>query len=174
MPSACRRTTSALRPTSGSRPSVNTTSQSSTLGAITSYAHEVLTAASNRGAPGAEERVVAARRAAGVSLGEAEVSLERLLAEPLGDKEAAEDAMLLVTYARRLGSALTHQPTRQRERAMKRFTSVRHAQRFLSACSGISAHFRPRRHRLSATQWRTEIDERFAVWREVTALDAAA
>ena len=68
----------------------------------------------------------------------------------------------------------SHQPTRQRERGMKRFKSVRHAQRFLSAFSGISAHFRPRRHRLSATQWRTEIDERFAVWREVTALDAAA
>ena len=68
----------------------------------------------------------------------------------------------------------SHQPTRQRERAMKRFTSVRHAQRFLSAFSGISAHFRPPRHRLSATQWRTVIDERFAVWREVTGLDAAA
>jgi len=37
----------------------------------------------------------------------------------------------------------SHQPTRQRERAMKRFKSVRHAQRFLSAFSGISAHFRP-------------------------------
>jgi putative transposase len=68
----------------------------------------------------------------------------------------------------------SHQRTRQRERAMKRCTSVRHAQRFLSAVSGISAHFRPRRHRLSATQWRTETDQRFAVWREVTALDAAA
>jgi putative transposase len=68
----------------------------------------------------------------------------------------------------------SHQPTRQRERAMKRFKSVPHAQRFLSAFSGISAPFRPRRHRLSATQWRTEIDERFAVWCEVTALDAAA
>jgi putative transposase len=51
---------------------------------------------------------------------------------------------------------------------------VRHAQRFLSAFSGISAHFRPRRHRLSATQWRTEMAERFTVWREVTTLDAAA
>ena len=60
------------------------------------------------------------------------------------------------------------------DRPRKRFKSVRHAQRFLSAFSAISAHFRPRRHRLSATQWRTEIDERFAVWREVTALDAAA
>ena len=42
----------------------------------------------------------------------------------------------------------SHQPTRHRERAMKRFTSIRHAQRFLSAFSGISPHFRPRRHLL--------------------------
>jgi putative transposase len=39
----------------------------------------------------------------------------------------------------------SHQPTRQRERSMKRFKSIRHAQRFLSAFSGISPHFRPRR-----------------------------
>ena len=32
----------------------------------------------------------------------------------------------------------SHQPTRHRERAMKRFKSIRHAQRFLSAFSGIS------------------------------------
>ena len=37
----------------------------------------------------------------------------------------------------------SHQPTRQRERAMKRFKSIRHAQRFLSAFSGISPHFPP-------------------------------
>ena len=68
----------------------------------------------------------------------------------------------------------SHQPTRQRERAMKRFKSMRHAQRFLSAFSFISAHFRPRRHRLGAAQWRTEMADRFAEWRQVTALDAAA
>jgi putative transposase len=38
----------------------------------------------------------------------------------------------------------SHQPTRQRERAMKRFTSAGHAQRFLSAFSGISPHFSAR------------------------------
>ena len=48
----------------------------------------------------------------------------------------------------------SHQPTRQRERAMKRFTSPGHAQRLLSAFSRISPHFRPRRHLLSATGWR--------------------
>jgi hypothetical protein len=67
----------------------------------------------------------------------------------------------------------SHQPTRQRERAMKRFTS-RHGQRFLSAVSGISAHFRPRRHLLSAIDWRTEMADRFAVWCQVAAPDAAA
>ncbi|MGW4985691.1 IS6 family transposase [Streptomyces mirabilis] len=40
----------------------------------------------------------------------------------------------------------SHQPTRQRERAMKGFRSAGGAQRFLSAFSGISPHFRPRRH----------------------------
>jgi putative transposase len=67
----------------------------------------------------------------------------------------------------------SHQPTRQRERAMKRFTSPGHAQRFLSAFSSISPHFRPRRHRLTATEWRTEMADRFAVWEEVTVTDAA-
>jgi putative transposase len=37
----------------------------------------------------------------------------------------------------------SHQPTRQRERAMKRFRSTGGAQPFLSAFSGISPHFRP-------------------------------
>jgi putative transposase len=68
----------------------------------------------------------------------------------------------------------SHQPTRQRERAMKRFKSARHAQRFLSAFSGISPHFRPRRHRLTADDYRTEMTRRFAVWNEVTGLTAAA
>ncbi|MGH3855877.1 MAG: hypothetical protein ACRDR6_20795 [Pseudonocardiaceae bacterium] len=44
------------------------------------------------------------------------------------------------------GSENSHQPTRQREQAMKKFTSPGGAQRFLSAFCGISPHFRPRRH----------------------------
>ncbi|GHO50450.1 hypothetical protein KSX_86130 [Ktedonospora formicarum] len=35
----------------------------------------------------------------------------------------------------------SHQPTRQRERTMRRFTSPGHAQRFLSAFGPISDHF---------------------------------
>ena len=56
---------------------------------------------------------------------------------------------------------------------MKRFKSARHAQRFLSAFSGIS-HFRVRRHLLSAADYRQVMANRFAVWGEVTALDAPA
>jgi putative transposase len=67
-----------------------------------------------------------------------------------------------------------HQPTRQRERAMKRFTSPGHAQRFLSAFSGISPHFRPRRHRLTAERYRREMTTRFTTWNEVTGLTTAA
>ncbi|WP_055625789.1 IS6 family transposase [Streptomyces hirsutus] len=71
----------------------------------------------------------------------------------------------------------SHQPTRQRERAMKGFRSVGGAQRFLSAFSGISPHFRPRRHLMTAAHHRTEMTTRFAIWDQVTgvaSLPAAA
>ncbi len=60
----------------------------------------------------------------------------------------------------------SHQPTRQRERTMRRFKSARHAQRFLSAFGPIRDHFCPRRHRLKATAYRQIRGERFRVWNE--------
>jgi putative transposase len=57
---------------------------------------------------------------------------------------------------------------------MKRFTSPGHVQRFLSAFSGISPYFRPRRHRLAAEQYRWEMAVRFTMWNEVTGLTTAA
>jgi putative transposase len=68
----------------------------------------------------------------------------------------------------------SHQPTRARERAMKRFTSPGHAQRFLSAFSGISPHFRPGRHRLCAEEYRCKMADRFTTWNEVTGTVTAA
>ena len=61
----------------------------------------------------------------------------------------------------------SHQPTRVRERVMKRFASPGQAQRFLFAFGHIREHFRPRRHLISAPQWRTEMTNRFAVWRGI-------
>ena len=57
---------------------------------------------------------------------------------------------------------------------MKRFTSPGHAQRFLSAFSGISPHVRPRSHRLAAELYRREMAVRFTTWNEVTGLATAA
>jgi putative transposase len=57
---------------------------------------------------------------------------------------------------------------------MKRLTSLRHAQRFLSVFSRISPHFRPRRHLLSATGWRHEMADRFTVWNQITGVTTTA
>jgi putative transposase len=68
----------------------------------------------------------------------------------------------------------SHQPTRQRERRMQGFKSPGHAQRFLSAYGPIAQHFRPRRHRLSASAYRQEMQQRFHTWQELTTLLTAA
>jgi putative transposase len=68
----------------------------------------------------------------------------------------------------------SHQPTRERERRMRRFKSPGHAQRFLAAYGPIAAHFRPRRHRLTAVTYRQTRAERFATWRAVTGTPARA
>ena len=67
-----------------------------------------------------------------------------------------------------------HRPTRQRERRMQGCTSAGHAQRFLSASGPIAHHFRPRRHRLSASAYREEMHNRFASWAEITGTERAA
>jgi putative transposase len=68
----------------------------------------------------------------------------------------------------------SHQPTRQRERRMQGFKSPGQAQRFLSAYGPIAQHFRPRRHRLSAPEYRHEMRKRYQVWGEITGLELAA
>jgi putative transposase len=50
---------------------------------------------------------------------------------------------------------------------MKKFTSPGHAQRFLSAFSGISPHSRPHRHRLRADAYRREMTSHFTTWNDV-------
>ncbi len=67
-----------------------------------------------------------------------------------------------------------HQPTRERERRMRRFKSPSHAQRFLAAHGPIASHCRPRRHRLTAPAYRATRTARFATWRAVTGTPAMA
>ena len=63
---------------------------------------------------------------------------------------------------------VSHQPTRERERQMRRFTSAAHAQRFLSVHDPIQNLFRVGRHLLRAVHHRLLRTRAFGVWREVT------
>ena len=68
----------------------------------------------------------------------------------------------------------SHRPTRQREYRMQGFKSAGHAQRFLSAYGPIAQHFRPRRHLLSASEYRQEMHNRFESRAEITGTKRAA
>ena len=62
----------------------------------------------------------------------------------------------------------SHQPTRRRERQMKRFKSAGQAQRFLSAHDGINNLFHLRRDHVPANQYRAARTQAFQTWAEVT------
>ena len=63
---------------------------------------------------------------------------------------------------------LAHQPTRQRERQMRRFKSAAHAQRFLSVHGIILNLFRVGRHVVRAVHHRMLRSRSFLLWQEVT------
>ena len=68
----------------------------------------------------------------------------------------------------------SHQPTRRRERQMKRFKSPRQAQRFLSAHDQINNLFHLHRDHLPAADYRAVRAQAFAIWAEITGAKAAA
>ena len=63
---------------------------------------------------------------------------------------------------------VSHQSTRQRERQMRRFKSVGHAQRFLSVHGLVQNLFRVGRHLLRAVHHRALRTRSFCVWDAVT------
>ena len=68
----------------------------------------------------------------------------------------------------------SHQPTRRRERQMKRFKSPGQAQRFLSAHDQINNLFHFRRDHVTATEYRAARTRAFGLWGEITGVAAAA
>src|SRR5919206_1596832 len=68
----------------------------------------------------------------------------------------------------------SHQPTRRRERQMKRFKSPGQAQRFLSAHDQINNLFHLRRDHVTTDQYRAARAQAFQTWAEVTGVAAAA
>ncbi len=63
---------------------------------------------------------------------------------------------------------VSHQPTRQQERQMRRFKSPGQAQRFLSFHGLVNNLFRRQRHLLSARHYRTLRDRAFVTWQQTT------
>jgi len=68
---------------------------------------------------------------------------------------------------------VSHQPTRQQERQMRRFESPGYAQRFLSVHSAINNLLRLGRHLMRALHYRLFRDRAFATWREATCAQGA-
>ncbi|MGI9294726.1 MAG: IS6 family transposase [Pseudomonadales bacterium] len=65
-------------------------------------------------------------------------------------------------------AAISHQPTRQRERKMRRFKSSRQAQRLLSFHGVVNNLFRLQRHLMSAKNYRAFRDRALAIWQQDT------
>ena len=63
---------------------------------------------------------------------------------------------------------LSHQPTRVRERGMRRFKSMRQAQRFLGVHSAVHNLFNLGRHLISAKHYREFRQRAFASWEYAT------
>jgi putative transposase len=61
----------------------------------------------------------------------------------------------------------SHQPTRRRERQMKRFKSARHVQRFVSIHDPIANLFYLRRGHVTASQYRAARSQAFEDWAEI-------
>ncbi len=91
---------------------------------------------------------------------------------------AKKDLMPGVEHRRHKGlnnrAENSHQPTRRRERQMKRFKSPGQTQRFLSAHDPINNLFHLRRDHVTADQYRAARTRVFAVWADVTGVSAAA
>jgi len=69
----------------------------------------------------------------------------------------------------------SHQPTRRRERIMKRFKSSRQAQRFLSIHDQIANLFHiPYPKSVTAKSRRASRKRAFSIWREISAIGAVA
>jgi len=65
---------------------------------------------------------------------------------------------------------LSHQPTRVRERGMRRFKSTQQAQRFLGVHAAVHNLFNLGRHLVSAKHYRLFRECAFSSWKCVTAL----
>ncbi len=97
----------------------------------------------------------------------------RLITDKLGSYAAAHCAVMpgVIHSTRQYENnraEVSHQPTRQRERQMRRFKSAGHVQRFLSVQGVVLNLFRVGRHLLRAVHHRLLRTRASGVWRAAT------
>ena len=102
-----------------------------------------------------------------------------LITDKLASYSAAKDEVMpSVEHRRHKGlnnrAENSHQPTRRRERQMKRFKSPGQAQRFLSAHDQINNLFHLRRDHRPAAQYRAARTQAFQTWAALTGVAARA
>jgi putative transposase len=115
----------------------------------------------------------AAKRLMGKLLKKHAVAPRVMITDKLGSYGAARREMgLSIEHRQHKGlnnrAENSHQPTRRRERQMKRFKSAGQVQRFLSIHDPIANLFHLRRHQLSAANYRTAQGAAFETWAQVT------
>ncbi len=89
---------------------------------------------------------------------------------PVAHKELMPDVIHDTSQYANNKAELSHQPTRVRERGMRKFKSAEQAQRFLSAHSEVYNLFNLGRHCISAKNYRMLRSRAFASWKSVTAI----
>jgi putative transposase len=102
-----------------------------------------------------------------------------IVTDKLKSDEAAQKQMLKsVEHRQHKGlnnrAENSHQPTRVRERRMRKFKSPGQAQRFLSAFGPLRDHFHPKQHQLTAQRYREQMRQRIQDWQEIVGLKSAA
>jgi len=97
------------------------------------------------------------------------VVTDRLRSYGVAHREVIPDTIHDTTQYANNRAELSHQPTRVRERGMRRFKSAHQAQRFLSTHAAVYNLFNLGRHLVSAKNYRIFRSRAFASWNYATA-----
>ncbi len=95
---------------------------------------------------------------------------DKLRSYGVAHRELIPDTIHDTTQYANNQAEVSHQPTRVRERGMRRFKSMQQAQRFLSVHATVYNLFNLGRHIVSAESYRMFRQRAFASWKYVTAV----
>lgn len=93
---------------------------------------------------------------------------DKLRSYGVAHRELVPDAIHDTSQYANNRAELSHQPTRVRERGMRRFKSMEQAQRFLDVHAAVYNLFNLGRHLVSASDYRDLRQGAFASWKKVT------